>query len=101
METMECGRNTRQSYIGCKLSCVFRKPTVLYRSNESIEQVFKKLSFGRNARSQLINGLVDDGLLQLSPNRGETLLQIVGVPHICLINAFLSYILLCGFRGLE
>jgi len=83
------------------MSCSFRKPTVLSKNNEPIEQVFKMMSFGTNARSQpclpLINGLVDDGLLQLGPNR-RSLLQVVDVPHLCLINAFLYQSPYCSRR---
>jgi len=37
----------------------------------------------------LFNGFINDALLQLSPDTGKTLLQIIDVPNRCLIDAFL------------
>jgi len=46
--------NVKESYIRSKMSCcVFGKPTVLSKNNESIEQVFTMLSFTTNARLSL------------------------------------------------
>ena len=46
-----------------------------------------------NASSQpwppLFNGFINDALLQLSPDTGNALLQIIDVPNCCLIDAFL------------
>ena len=55
----------------CKLKIQHEK------SNNSIKQMFKVLSHVENARPQpwapLIDGLVDDAVLQLSPDGGEAL----------------------------
>ena len=37
----------------------------------------------------LFNGFINDALLQLSPDTGKALLQIIDVPNRCLIDAFL------------
>ena len=34
-------------------------------------------------------GFINDALLQLSPDTGKALLQIIDVPNCCLIDAFL------------
>jgi len=56
----------------------FNRQTVI-----SINQSFKVLSTGTNTCPQpwppLINGVVDDTLLELSPDRNSPLLQIVNV----------------------
>jgi len=39
--------NVRESYIRSKMSCVFRRPTVLSKNSKSIQQVFKTLSLAR------------------------------------------------------
>ena len=66
----------------------FNRQTVI-----SINQLFKVLSSGRNTCPQpwppLINGLVDNALLELSPDRNKPLLQIVDVLYGWLVNAFL------------
>ena len=59
----------------------------------SIHQLFKVLSLCANASSQpllpLFSGFINDALLQLSPDAGKALLQIICVPNHCLIDAFL------------
>ena len=51
------------------------------------------LSLCANASFQpwppLFNGFINDALLQLSPDTGKALLQIIDVPNRCLIDAFL------------
>ena len=37
----------------------------------------------------LFNGLINDALLQLSPDTGKALLQVINVPYRCLVDAFL------------
>jgi len=45
-----------------------------------------------NAGSQrwppLFNGFINDALLQLSPDMGKALLQVIDVPYRCLVDAF-------------
>ena len=59
----------------------------------SIKQLLKVLSLCANASSlpwpPLFNGFINDALLQLSPDTGKALLQIICVPNRCLIDTFL------------
>ena len=51
------------------------------------------LSLCANTGSQpwppLFNGLINDALLQLSPDTGKALLQVIDAPYRCLVDAFL------------
>ena len=55
--------------------------------------MFEMLSLDKNAGPQswppLFDGLINDALLQQSPDTGEALLQVVDVPYRCLVDAFL------------
>ena len=69
------------------------------------------LSLCANASSQpwppLFNGSINDALLQLSPDTGKAMLQIIDVPNCCLIDAFLyscispQILLSTGLRSVE